>query len=408
MGAGPGNRDRRFVGPGTGHGIGVGRRRVGGVSGTVTTNRSRPRIVPVRRAAADEAKSTPNPELNGAEGAEVLHERAAPPGFDLSRTMSGRSRSIAGGGKEPPRVESVSARGEPSWPTTVDRSITTRDSGRIGAGVGLKQHHVEHALAARDPDLWFEVHTENYMVAGGPRLAQLRRIRETFPVSFHGVGASLGGPAPPEPRHLSAVRRLVDEFDPVLVSEHAVWSSADGVWFADLLPLPRTGDALRRLVEGVDRYQEAIGRRILIENPTNYLTFVSEMDEPDFLNEAAVRTGCGLLLDVNNVYLSARNCGIDPERYIRSLPADRIEEIHIAGFEADESLGESLLIDTHAAPVSEAVWHLLDDTLAHLGPRPVLLERDGKLPPFETLMEERRLAVAALSRQRASAERAIA
>ena len=281
-------------------------------------------------------------------------------------------------------------------------------SDRIGAGVGLKQPHVEHALAHSEPRLWFEVHTENYMVAGGPRLAQLRRIRESFPVSFHGVGASLGGPAPPEPGHLAAVRRLVDEFAPVLVSEHAVWSSANGVWFADLLPLPRTTDALRRLVDGVDRYQEAVGRRILIENPANYLPFTSEMDEPDFLNEVAVRTGCGLLLDVNNVYLSARNCGIDSERYIESFPANRIEEIHIAGHEADENLGEALLIDSHAAPVSEAVWNLLDVALAYLGPRPVLLERDANLPPFETLMEERRLAATALSRRPAHPEPAVA
>ena len=267
---------------------------------------------------------------------------------------------------------------------------------------------MEHALAHRDPSLWFEVHTENYMVAGGPRLAQLRRVRESFPVSFHGVGASLGGPAPPEPSHLAAVRRLVDEFEPVLVSEHAVWSSANGVWFADLLPLPRTGEALRRLVEGVDRYQDAVGRRILIENPTNYLSFTSEMDEPDFLGEAAARTGCGLLLDVNNVYLSARNCRIDPERYIESLDAERIEEIHVAGFEPDENFGEDLLIDTHAAPVSDAVWGLLDFALARLGPRPVLLERDGKLPRFETLMEERRRAHEALSRHRDGSERAVA
>ena len=283
-----------------------------------------------------------------------------------------------------------------------------KDPGRIGAGVSLKQPYIESALAHREPSLWFEVHTENYMVAGGPRLAQLQQIREVFPVSFHGVGASLGGPAPPEPRHLLAAKRLVDEFEPVLVSEHAVWSGANGVWFADLLPLPRTGDALRRLVEGVDRYQDAIGRRILIENPTNYLPFVSEMDEPDFLNEAAARSGCGLLLDLNNVHLSACNCGIDSERYIEALSDDRIEEIHIAGFEADENLGEELLIDTHAAPVSEAVWDLLEFTLVRLGPRPVLLERDGKLPPFETLMEERHRAETALSRPRACSEWTIA
>lgn len=319
--------------------------------------------------------------------------------------MNERIQSVAEGGVEPPGGGSVPACGEPSRPTTVDGSIATCDSDRIGAGVGLKQPHVEHALASREPALWFEVHTENYMVAGGPRLAQLRQIREAFPVSLHGVGGSLGGPAPPDPGHLAAVRRLVDEFEPALVSEHAVWSSADGVWFADLFPLPRTADALRQLVEGVDRYQEAIGRRILIENPTNYLEFVSEMDEPDFLGEVAARTGCGLLLDVNNVYLSARNCGIDPESYIRSLPANRIGEIHIAGFEADENLGESLLIDTHAAPVSEAVWNLLDGALEHLGPRPVLLERDGKLPPFETLMNERQRAAKAWSRQRARSGR---
>ena len=265
-------------------------------------------------------------------------------------------------------------------------------SGPAGAGVGLKQPHVESALSHRGSAPWFEVHTENYMIAGGPRLAQLRRIRESFPVSFHGVGASLGGPAPPERRHLLAVKRLVDEFDPALVSEHAVWSSANGIWFADLLPLPRTGDALRRLAAGVDRYQDAIGRRILIENPANYLPFVSEMDEPDFLNEVAERSGCGLLLDLNNVYLSARNCGIDPERYIETLAGDWVGEIHVAGFEADENLGDALLIDTHAAPVSEAVWDLLDFTLARLGPRPVLLERDGKLPSFAALMEERHRA----------------
>ena len=271
--------------------------------------------------------------------------------------------------------------------------------GPTGAGVGLKQSHVESALSHREAAPWFEVHTENYMVAGGPRLEQLRRVRESFPVSFHGVGASLGGPAPPERRHLLAVKRLVDEFEPALVSEHAVWSSANGVWFADLLPLPRTGDALRRLAAGVGRYQDAIGRRILLENPANYLHFVSEMDEPDFLNEVAERSGCGLLLDLNNVYLSARNCGIDPRRYVETLAGGRIGEIHVAGFEADENLGEELLIDTHAAPVSEAVWDLLDFTLARLGPRPVLLERDGKLPPFETLMEERRRAETALARR---------
>jgi len=277
-----------------------------------------------------------------------------------------------------------------------------------GAGIGLKQPYVAPALAGAEACPWFEVHTENYMVAGGPRLDQLTRIRERYPLSFHGVGASLGGPAPPDPRHLEGVKRLVDEFEPALVSEHAVWSSAKGVYFADLLPLPRTEDALRRLADGIDHYQDAIGRRILIENPTNYLPFVSEMDEPEFLNEVARRTGCGLLLDVSNVYLSARNCGIDARAYIDALSADDVGEIHIAGFEADANFGERLLIDTHAAPVSEAVWDLLDFALAQLGPRPLLLERDGKLPDFETLMEERRRAHTALARLPSASERDIA
>ena len=314
--------------------------------------------------------------------------------------MSGRGRTTTeGNASRPTRAGSGSAHRASFRRPVSDRPVAIGDAGRIGAGIGLKLPHVESALAQRGSSLWFEVHTENYMVAGGPRLAALRRIRESFPVSLHGVGASLGGPAPPDHRHLSAVRRLVDEFEPVLVSEHAIWSRANGVWFADLLPLPRTGEALQRLAAGVSRYQDATRRPILLENPTNYLPFVSEMDEPDFLNEVAERSGCGLLLDLNNVYLSARNCGIDPERYIETLAGDRVGEIHVAGFEADENLGEALLIDTHAAPVSEAVWDLLDFALACLGPRPVLLERDGKLPSFEVLMEERRRAGAALARR---------
>ena len=273
-----------------------------------------------------------------------------------------------------------------------------------GAGVGLKQAYVAPALAAGESAPWFEVHTENYTVAGGPRLAQLERIRERFPLSFHGVGASLGGPALPDAQHLQAVKRLVTDFEPALVSEHAVWSRADGIYFADLLPLPRTSEVRDRLSAGIDCYQDAIGRSILIENPANYLPFASEMDEPEFLNDIARRTGCGLLLDVCNLYLSARNCGIDAHAYIERLSADRVAEIHVAGFEVDGNFGERLLIDTHAAPVSDAVWELLDFALAHLGPRPVLLERDGKLPAFETLMEERRRAQLALTFQREASE----
>ena len=277
-----------------------------------------------------------------------------------------------------------------------------------GAGIGLKHAHVEAVLAGVETLPWCEVHTENYMIAGGPRLEKLARIRERLAISFHGVGASLGGPAPPDRQHLGAVKRLVDRFEPALVSEHAVWSRAAGIYYADLLPLPRTGEALSRLADGIDRYQEVIGRRILIENPANYLSFVSEMDEPDFLAEVARRTGCGLLLDLNNVYVSACNCGIDARAYIEALPAERVGELHVAGFEVDGNFGERLLIDTHAAPVSEPVWELLDFALAQLGSRPVLLERDANLPPFETLMQERRRAERILAAHRTNGERDIA
>jgi len=240
--------------------------------------------------------------------------------------------------------------------------------------------------------LWFEVHSENYFIEGGQRLKLLRQIREHFPISLHGVGGSLGGPSLPDPDHLKKVRRLVDEIQPALVSEHAVWSRLGSHYFAELLPIPRTRDALQRLIDGVGCYQEAIGRTILIENPTNYLSFKSEMDEVDFLLEVCKRTGSGLLLDVNNLYLSAHNCGLDAHQYIRSLPMNLVGEIHVAGYSPDEKIGNQLLIDSHAAPVADAVWRLLGFALEHLGPKPVLLERDADIPAFDELMRERQIA----------------
>lgn len=262
-------------------------------------------------------------------------------------------------------------------------------SEQLTSGIGLKPVHFEQALVCDDPGLWFEVHTENYFINGGQRLQSLRRIREKFPLSLHGVGASLGGPALPNIEHLRQVKRLVDTLQPAMVSEHAVWSSLGSQYFSDLLPLPRTGEALRRLVDGVNRYQDTIRREILLENPTNYLSLKSEMDEADFLLEVCQRSGCGLLLDVNNLYLSAHNCGIDAHAYIKTFPAAMVGEIHIAGFDPDETYGKALLIDSHAAPVDRAVWELLDFALAHLGHTPVLLERDANIPSFETLLLER-------------------
>lgn len=266
-----------------------------------------------------------------------------------------------------------------------------------GAGVSLKAEHYEDVLAlpqtgSPDPgtgEPWFEVHTENYFVAGGPRLDYLSAIRERHQLSFHGVGASLGSLFVPDTNHLDQVKALVDRFQPALVSEHAVWSRAEQTYFADLLPLPRTQSALQQLIDGIDRYQTHIGRRILIENPANYLDFKSEMDEPDFLVEAAQRAGCGLLVDVNNLYLSGRNIGIDTHAYVSRIPAELVGELHVAGHDPDPQFGARLLIDSHAAEVALPVWELLAHALERFGDTPVCLERDARIPPFADLMRER-------------------
>lgn len=255
-------------------------------------------------------------------------------------------------------------------------------------GASLKPEHFECAAAVNDAGLWFEVHPENYMMDSGPRLAGLERIAASHPVSFHGVGASLGGPEPTSASHLKALKALVDRFQPAVVSEHATWSMAGGRYFAELLPLPRTRAAQQQLVDGIDRFQNALGRTILIENPSNYLSFRSEMDEPEFLAETARRAGCGLLLDVNNVFVSAHNCGVDAQEYISAIPPELVGEIHVAGFSADENPETELLIDSHGAAVADEVWRLLEFTLARVGPVPVLVERDANLPRFEELMTE--------------------
>jgi len=256
-------------------------------------------------------------------------------------------------------------------------------------GVSLKPEYFADTLGLKPGEAWFEVHPENYMVGGGPRLEGLFSAAERFQISLHGVGASLGGPGLPTAQHSKALRHLIDLVNPAAVSEHAVWSRTRSQYFADLLPLPRTQEALQNLVDGIDHFQYRIGRRILIENPSNYLPIKSEMDEPDFLVEIAKRTGCGLLFDVNNLYISANNCGMNAESYVESLPRDLVGEIHIAGNTPDERFGNELLIDSHAAAVSEPVWSLLAFALRHLGPKPVLVERDANLPPFAELMQEK-------------------
>jgi uncharacterized protein (UPF0276 family) len=270
--------------------------------------------------------------------------------------------------------------------------------GDLGAGLSLKPDHLDDILAlpvqksSPNNTLWFEVHTENYFVAGGPRLNYLRAIRENYNLSFHGVGGSLGSDHKTISEHTKRVKVLIDEFQPALVSEHAVWSKSDGKYFADLLPLPRTQDALESLINGIDCYQSGIGRSILIENPSNYLDFISDMDEPQFLVEAANRSGCGLIIDINNLYISSKNTGIDALEYLKQIPAKLVGEIHIAGHDPDPTLGESLLIDSHAAAVALPVWKLLEQALALFGPVPVLVERDANIPSFQELMSERQMA----------------
>jgi uncharacterized protein (UPF0276 family) len=263
------------------------------------------------------------------------------------------------------------------------------------AGIGFKPEHYREALAAPAADLWFEVHAENYMVAGGPRLAMLEGLRQARPLSLHGVGMSLAGAAEPDPEHLAALKRLVDRFQPVLVSEHLAWSRLDGRCFPDLLPVPRTNPALRRLVDNIGRVQDALGRPILIENPTHYLDLRDHSwSENSFLAEIARRSGCGLLIDVNNVAVGAHNLGFDPSSWLEAIPAGLIGEIHLAGHVLDAE--GSLLIDSHDAPVSEQVWELFDAFVGRIGARPTLIERDGNLPPFAELMIERQRAQAAL------------
>ncbi len=267
------------------------------------------------------------------------------------------------------------------------------------AGIGLKPQHYDDVAESRAAGLWCEVHPENYLVDGGPRLAWLEAVRAAHPVSLHGVALSLAGVEAPDEAHLARFAQLVRRIEPALVSEHLAWSSWQGRHLPDLLPFPRTGEALRRIASHIDRLQSVLGRRIAVENPSHYLQLPGhEWDEIDFLAELGRRTGCGLLLDVNNVHVSACNLGTSAADYLDRFPGDAVMEIHLAGHSEDPALGAALLVDSHDAPVAPQVWALYEHLVARIGPRPTLLERDGNLPAFGELMAERATAQAVLLR----------
>jgi uncharacterized protein (UPF0276 family) len=265
----------------------------------------------------------------------------------------------------------------------------------LTAGLGFKTQHLDVVLTSRDPGLWFEVHAENYMVDGGPRLAALTAVRDRHPIAIHAVGLSLASVEAPDADYLDRLARLADRFEPVAVSDHLAWQKHDGVHHADFLPFPRTSAALALTADNVDRVQARLRRPIMVENPSLYVDLPGhEMSEAEFLAALCQRTGCGLLVDVNNLYVSAVNLGFRPEVAVDAIPALAVGEVHLAGHAEDD--GGQLLIDTHDAPVAEAVWALWRRLIDRIGPRPTLIERDDHIPEFATLMAERRRADLAL------------
>lgn len=258
------------------------------------------------------------------------------------------------------------------------------------AGVGLKAEHYEIILETAPDVGFFEVHAENYMGAGGPPHHYLTEIRNRYSLSLHGVGLSIGADRVLDRDHLRRLRALIDRYQPGLFSEHLAWSTHDTAFFNDLLPVPYTRETLGRIVEHIDEVQETLGRQMLLENPSTYLSFTeSTYSEIDFIAEIVRRTGCGLLFDVNNVYVASTNQQWDPVRYIDAYPLAHVQEVHLAGYtrEADDQ-GRALLIDTHDRPVDDIVWSLFAHAIERLGPVPTLIEWDAKLPSWPELKAE--------------------
>jgi len=283
-------------------------------------------------------------------------------------------------------------------PPTASRPVPAQ------AGIGLRSAHHAEFLDRRPPIPWVEVHSENFFADGGRQLQVFDAVRRDYGLSLHGVGLSLGGPDPLDPEHLRRLKRLVHRAEPALVSEHVCWSSADGIYLNDLLPLPYTEAALRHTAARVAAVQDHLGRQILVENVSSYLQFEgAEMTEWDFLVQLARRAGCRILLDVNNIYVSAVNHGFTAGDYLRAIPAELVGEIHLAG----HTVADDILIDTHSAPVADAVWALYREALRLLGPVPTLIEWDAELPALDRLLAEAATADAearAVARERHGAD----
>jgi len=270
-----------------------------------------------------------------------------------------------------------------SMPAAASRPIPA------AAGIGLRTPHHAEFLSSRPDIPWVEVHSENFFADGGHQIQVLDAVRRDYGVSLHGVGLSLGSTDPLDGEHLRRLRRLVQRVAPAKVSEHVCWGSAGGVFLNDLLPLPYTTTALNHLVSRVSAVQDYLGRQILVENVSSYLEFDgAEMSEWDFVVGLARRAGCGILLDVNNIYVSAQNHGFDPDSYLDAIPPELVGEIHLAG----HTNADGILIDTHSAPVADAVWALYRGALQRLGPVPTLIEWDSQLPSLARLLDEARSA----------------
>lgn len=272
----------------------------------------------------------------------------------------------------------------------VPASTRTACSIPANAGIGLRREHHRAILETQPGVVWFEIHAENYMGAGGPPHRALEAIRRDYPLSIHGVGLSLGSADPLDMDHLSRLRHLIDRYEPGLVSEHLTWSESNGAYWGDLLPIPYNDETLAHVAERVARTQDRLGRVILLENPSGYVRFAAAtMEEADFLAELASRTGCGLLLDINNVAVGAFNLGFCALGYLQRIPPDTVGEIHLAGHRTESREGLTLRVDDHGSAVSDEVWNLYRWYLRRAGRGiPTLIEWDNNIPPLEHLVAE--------------------